>query len=127
MVFSSIEELTAYVESRQSRAMKDVSEDLKRIVDESVSGNVDGWTGQIFDSVISGSSNDSAEAEFIDNGRWYSEVTGNEVGNPIKFLEAGTTWNKDKTNIMKDSFNKAESEIPDNYKKYMNGLGVPLK
>ena len=126
MVFSSIEELVSYVEKQQSSAMEDLSLDIKNIVDDVVSDNVNGWTGQIFDSVINESTKDTAEAEFIDNGQWYSEVTGNEVGNPIKFLEAGTTWNKDKTNIINESQNEMEMKIPGKYQKHMRSRGVPL-
>lgn len=130
MVFSSLEDCIAFIKSAQSSIMSQLAEEIKRVMDEVTREQVQGWSGQIFSSVIPSSNLDSAEASFEDNGHWISLVgktEGQEVGNPIKFLEAGSTWNRGASNIMDTSHSRAENEIPQKYKSLMNGVGVPVR
>lgn len=71
----------------------------------------------------------SAEASFEDTGSWYSlagKTKGQEVGNPIKFLESGTTWNRGATSIMSTALGRCESEIPQKFLQLMRGMGIPI-
>lgn len=127
MEFTSIDEALAYIKKAVVSSMPEVGEDIKKIMDNETKSQVKGYTNQIFNSVISSSEGMSAEAEFTDNVEWYSLITGEEVGNPIKFLEAGTVWNRDASNIMEESLSKCQREIPDELKKHLANKGIPIK
>lgn len=87
MTFSSIEECIAYIEESISACMREISFEIKKIMDDITRQQVRGWSGDIFSSVIANNDSSSASAGFENNGGWYSLITGNPVGNPIKFLE----------------------------------------
>ncbi|MGL4453107.1 MAG: hypothetical protein ACRCTZ_18250 [Sarcina sp.] len=127
MIFNSIESVTAYVEMVLNSAMPKTGEDIKQIMDEVTQDQVKGWTYQMFDSVESDGYGHEAYAEFRDNGHWESIITGESVGNPIKFLEAGTTWNRGASNIMDESFSRCKQEIPEKLKKYLVSRGIPIE
>ena len=126
MVFSDLESALAYIRMVVNQAMYEMADEIKLIMDEVTQEQVEGWTYQIFDSVISQAGGLEAMAEFVDNGSWVSLITGEEVGNPIKFLEAGTTWNRGASNIMDTSFGRAQAEIPDKLKAYLRARGIPV-
>lgn len=126
MAFNSIEECINYIEKCISKCMRDISIEIKQIMDDTTRQQVRGWSGQIFSSVVSDSGSDFASAEFQDTGKWYSLITGESVGNPIKFLEAGTTWNRDKTNIMDVALERCENEIPRLFLQLMQDMGIPI-
>lgn len=126
MVFSSVGECIAYIESAIQDCMPPLSIEIKRIMDEVTLGQVRGWSGQIFSSVIPSSGGISAEASFEDTGGWYSLITGQSVGNPIKFLEAGTTWNRGATSIMSTALGRCEGEIPQKFCALMRAHGIPI-
>ena len=126
MVFSDLESALAYIRMVVNQAMYEMADEIKLIMDEVTQEQVEGWTYQIFDSVISQAAGLEAMAEFVDNGSWISLITGEEVGNPIKFLEAGTTWNRGASNIMDTSFDRAQAEIPDKLKAYLRARGIPV-
>lgn len=126
MVFSSVGECIAYIESAIQDCMPPLSIEIKRIMDEVTLGQVRGWSGQIFSSVIPSSGGMSAEASFEDTGSWYSLITGQSVGNPIKFLEAGTTWNRGSTSIMSTALGRCEGEIPQKFCALMRAHGIPI-
>ena len=126
MVFGDLESALAYIRMVVNQAMYEMADEIKLIMDEVTQEQVEGWTYQIFDSVISQAAGLEAMAEFVDNGSWVSLITGEEVGNPIKFLEAGTTWNKGATSIMDTSFGRAQAEIPDKLKAYLRARGIPV-
>ena len=126
MVFGDLESALAYIRMVVNQAMYEMADEIKLIMDEVTQEQVEGWTYQIFDSVISQAGGLEAMAEFVDNGSWVSLITGEEVGNPIKFLEAGTTWNKGATSIMDTSFGRAQAEIPDKLKAYLRARGIPV-
>lgn len=126
MVFSSVEECIAYIENAISSCMPTLATEIKVIMDNVTSSQVRGWSGQIFSSVKESSSSMSAEAEFTDSGNWYSLITGASVGNPIKFLEAGTTWNRGATSIMSTALGMAEGRIPPLFASLMASMGIPI-
>lgn len=126
MVFSSVGECIAYIEAAIQDCMPPLSIEIKRIMDEVTLGQVRGWSGQIFSSVIPSSGGMSAEASFEDTGGWYSLITGQSVGNPIKFLEAGTTWNRGATSIMSTALGCCEGEIPQKFCALMRAHGIPI-
>lgn len=126
MVFGDLESALAYIRMVVNQAMYEMADEIKLIMDEVTQEQVEGWTYQIFDSVISQAAGLEAMAEFVDNGSWVSLITGEEVGNPIKFLEAGTTWNRGASNIMDTSFDRAQTEIPDKLKAYLRARGIPV-
>ena len=49
------------------------------------------------------------------------------VGNPIKFLEAGTTWNRGASNIMSTSLGIMESRIPIYFASQLRARGIPIQ
>ena len=126
MVFGSVGECIAYIEAAIQDCMPPLSIEIKRIMDEVTLGQVRGWSGQIFSSVIPSSGGMSAEASFEDTGGWYSLITGQSVGNPIKFLEAGTTWNRGATSIMSTALGRCEGEIPQKFCAFMRAHGIPI-
>ena len=126
MVFGSVGECIAYIEAAIQDCMPPLSIEINRIMDEVTLGQVRGWSGQIFSSVIPSSGGMSAEASFEDTGGWYSLITGQSVGNPIKFLEAGTTWNRGATSIMSTALGRCEGEIPQKFCALMRAHGIPI-
>lgn len=126
MVFGSVAECIAYIENAIESCMPTLATEIKRIMDEVTYSQVRGWSGQIFSSVVANSGGMSAEAEFSDNGNWYSLITGASVGNPIKFLEAGTTWNRGATSIMSTALGNAEGRIPPLFASLMISMGIPI-
>ena len=126
MVFGSVGECIAYIEAAIQDCMHPLSIEIKRIMDEVTLGQVRGWSGQIFSSVMPSSGGMSAEASFEDTGGWYSLITGQSVGNPIKFLEAGTTWNRGATSIMSTALGRCEGEIPQKFCALMRAHGIPI-
>lgn len=126
MVFGSVEECIAYIENAIQDCMQPLSNDIKRIMDEITLSQVRGWSGQIFSSVVASSGGMSAEASFEDTGHWTSLLTGQSVGNPIKFLEAGTTWNRGATSIMATALGRCEGEIPQKFCALMRAHGIPI-
>lgn len=128
IIFNSIEECIAYIEKSISKCMRDISDEIKHIMDDVTREQVRGWSGQIFSSVVSDNGSNFASAEFQDTGRWYSLLNPNmEVGNPIKFLEAGTTWNRSPSNIMDVALSRCEEEIPQLFLQLMQNMGIPIQ
>ena len=126
MVFGSVGECIAYIEAAIQDCMRPLSNEIKHIMDDTTRSQVRGWSGQIFSSVIAKSGGMSAEAGFEDTGGWYSLITGASVGNPIKFLEAGTTWNRGATSIMDSAFGRCQAEVPQKFLVLMRAKGIPI-
>ena len=127
MTFSSIEECISYIEGCIEKCMVRLSLEIKQIMDETTRQQVRGWSNQIFSSVIADSEGMSASAGFEETGKWYSLITGDSVGNPIKFLEAGTTWNRGASNIMDVALGRVESEVPEKFVQLMRSYGIPIQ
>lgn len=64
MIFNSIEECIAYIESCIEKCMRPISIEIKQVMDEVTRQQVAGWSGQMFNSVIPNSGGMSAEASF---------------------------------------------------------------
>lgn len=126
MEFNSVEEAITYVESCVSNSMPSIANEIKIIMDDVTIDQVEGVTNQIFDSVVPSSSGNTAEASFEDTGQWNSAITGEEVGNPIKFLEAGTTWNRGASNIMNTAFEQCEEIIPSKLVEMLRQMGIDI-
>ena len=126
LTFNSVEDAIRYIEMVVNQAMYDMADEMKEIMDTVTQEQVEGWTYQIFDSVIAQAYGREAIAEFTDNGHWVS-WNGQSVGNPIKFLEAGTTVGRDASNIMEESFSKCQIEIPMKLKEYLLAAGIPIE
>lgn len=127
MTFNSLEDMINYIEKAQSSIMPDLADEIKTVIDKEVRNQVTGWSGQIFDSVVSHSTNNTAEAGFEDTGNWTSIITGDPVGNPIKFLESNSTWNREQSFIMDASEAEAGEVIPREYLQLMRSKGIPIK
>ena len=127
MTFNSLEEMISYIEKSQASIMPDLANEIKDVIDKEVRNQVEGWSGQIFDSVVSHSTSNTAEAGFEDTGDWTSLITGESVGNPIKFLESGSTFGREPSFIMDASEGEAEKVIPREYLRLMRSKGIPIK
>lgn len=128
MNFNSLDEATAYIKESISSTMPEIAQEIKIIMDDVTIDQVEGVTNQIFDSVLPEANGDTAMASFEDTGSWYSAVhPEQEVGNPIKFLEAGTTWNRGASDIMDTSFELSQEIIPQKLKNYLMVLGIPIE
>lgn len=127
MEFSSFNDAMNYIRESISSTMPEIAEEIKIIMDNTTIDQVTGWTDQIFDSVEKEANSNSAMASFKDTGHWESAITGEEVGNPIKFLEAGTTWNRGASDIMDTSFELSQEVIPQKLKDYLIALGIPIE
>ena len=127
MTFNSVEECISYIENAIRKCMGEISVEIKHIMDDVTREQIRGVTGQIFSSVIGQTEGMSASAGFENVGYWYSLVTGQSVGNPIKFLEAGTTWGRGATNIMDVALGRVEDEIPRTFLQLMRDMGIPIQ
>ena len=72
MTFNSVEDAIRYIEMVVNQAMYDMADEMKEIMDTVTQEQVEGWTYQIFDSVIAQAYGREAIAEFTDNGHWVS-------------------------------------------------------
>ncbi len=126
MVFGSLGDCIAFIEAAIQDCMRPLSYEIKHFMDDTTRSQVRGWSGQIFSSVVAKSGGMSAEAGFEDTGGWYSLITGASVGNPIKFLEAGTTWNRGATSIMDSAFGRCQAEVPQKFLALMRAKGIPI-
>lgn len=127
MQFNSLEEALAYIRESVASTMPEIAQEIKIIMDDTTIDQVTGWTDQIFDSVVPEADGTTAMASFKDTGHWESAVTGKEVGNPIKFLEAGSTWNRGASDIIDTSFELSQEIIPQKLKEYLMALGIPIE
>ena len=127
MVFNSIEECIAYIESAIESCMKPLSDEIKKIMDEESYRQIRGWGGYLHRSVRSSSGGMSAEAYFSNEGNWYSLITGEKQENAIKFTESGSTWGRPASNIMEKALGTAEKQIPQKFLQLMRAKGVPIQ
>lgn len=127
MIFSSVEECISYIENCIEKCMSELSEELKRVLEEESYRQIHGWGGYLHKSIRSSSEGMSAEAYFSNEGKWYSLVTGSPVNNPISFNEAGTVWGKGSTNIIDVALGRAEDEMPQKFLQLMRGMGIPIQ
>lgn len=127
MEFNDLNSAMMYIEMIVNSAMPEMGEQIKLIMDEITQQQVGGWTNQIFDSVVSEGFGHEASAEFKDNARWESWVDNSSVGNPIKFLESGSTVGREASDIMETSQQRCEIEIPEKLKEYLQSKGITIE
>lgn len=90
-------------------------------------------TGQLEDTAnITEVNQNSVTVEFLDNGNWKSTLTGERFF-PLEGWEAGKVWKKkngaffdyyDPTRIMEESYNRCQTEIPEQFKQYLRSKGL---
>lgn len=127
MEFSNFQDAMNYIESSIANTMTEIAKEIKIIMGDTTIDQVTGWSGDIFSSILIEANNNTAIASFEDTGDWTSLVTNEKVGNPIKFLEAGTTWNRGASDIMDTSFELSQEIIPQKLKEYLISLGIPIE
>ena len=127
MVFESIDSAINYIKNAVASCMPECADEIKMIIDDETISQVEGWSGDIFNSVMPESDSTSAEAYFSDNGAWFSLITGEPVPNPIRFLEAGSTWNRGASNIMDTAFNKCEDIVTKEFIEMLRSRGIPVE
>lgn len=143
MKFSSLEEMISYIEKAQSSVIMDLGEDMKDIMKEEIQKQVYnsyspkdyGRTGQLLDSPqIKYVNNNYICVEFMMMGDWKSNAYGMSSYRgggspffPMYGLESGSTWSRDETDIVEESFEKIKDEIPKCYKQAMSRMGIPIR
>lgn len=128
MTFNSLDEMIAYIEKASLKSNEKSSDDIVDILKTEIKKQVKGWEGYLFDAPSSVNvSKDNIEAEVSDNQGWTSLITGKDFKNVLYGLEEGYTWNREESDIMDKATEEAKKTVPDNWRKYMNSLGVPVK
>lgn len=132
--FNSLEDVMKYVKKATADSMKEVGDKVEDIMKEEIQSQVyDAYpdnehrTGQLKQSVETTKiSDNSVEVSWRDNGDWFSLINGDHMY-VIHGLEMGKTWNRPGTNLVEESKQRADIEVPDVYKKAMRSKGVPIK
>lgn len=136
MVFNSIGEMKQYVLGVMDDCALICANEMIEIMRQEIEQAYDSYspslyvrTGDLLNTPqIREASNKRMVTEFMDNGGWYS-VQGSTKGQhffALEGLEYGTTWGRDKTNIVPFSMVKCYSEIPKTYKDCMKAFGIPI-
>lgn len=143
MKFSSLEEMISYIEKAQSKATRDMGEEMVDIMKDEIEKQVYSAyspsdysrTMQLLDSPqIKYSDSNYVSVEFMNMGDWKSHGYGMSGYNgggspffPMYGLEHGGIWGRGTTNIMDESTSKIEDEIPKCYRDSMNSMGIPIR
>lgn len=141
MTFGSLDECVAYIKKQMDKTSGSLAKDSKNEAEKIIGGELKGYSysESIFPYPFQGSTGDTKKTptiistgqngfvvELVDNGSWYSVLTGEHYFS-ILALESGTTWNRGKTNIMDKWRTWNSSVVPNKYKSYMNSFGVPVE
>lgn len=134
MVFNSMSELTAYVESKMDDCARKSAEKMLEIMRDTI---IDAYldyqtyyerTRQMLDTPqIIIANKQGITTEFVDNGDWVSAF-GRTQGQHFFALagwEKGTTLGRPATNVVAFSTVKCYSTIPDYYRKCLQSFGIP--
>ena len=133
--FKSLDEVMKYIEKATTESMKEVGDELEDIMKDTIDEEVyDAYDPKVYDRTYQlrdtmvevKSSNNNAEVRVTHTGDHISYVKGTRFYVPYG-LEGGHTWGRGATNIQENSFNKAEKEIPNVYKKAMKSKGIPIE
>lgn len=133
--FKSLDDAMKYIQKATVESMKEVGDKLEDIMKDTIDEEVyDVYeperyprTYQLRDKMVEVKSGDNdAEVRVAHTGDHISYVKGTRFYVPYG-LEGGHTWGRGATNIQENSFNKAEKEIPDVYKKAMKSKGIPIE
>lgn len=136
--FKSLKDAMKYIEKATSDSMQEVGRELEEIMKEEIQTQVyDAYnpstydrTKQLLNSVeTTNVSDNSVEVSWRDNGDWTS-YAGKHMY-VIHGLEMGKTYGKGgyrpSTNLVEESYRRAENEIPKKYKTEMKKRGIPIK
>ena len=136
--FKSLKDAMKYIEKATSDSMQEVGRELEEIMKEEIQTQVyDAYnpstydrTKQLLNSVeTTNVSDNSVEVSWRDNGDWTS-YAGKHMY-VIHGLEMGKTYGKGgyrpSTNLVEESYRRAENEIPKKYKAEMKKRGIPIK
>lgn len=136
--FKNLNDLMKYVKKATSDSIPELGKELEEIMKEEIQTQVydaykdNEWrTGQLKESVeTTHISEDRVEVSWRDNGDWNSVINGNHMY-VIHGLEMGKTWGeggyRPSTNLVEESYKRAEDEIPNKYKIEMKKRGIPIK
>ena len=136
--FKSLKDAMKYIEKATSDSMQEVGRELEEIMKEEIQTQVyDAYdpstyerTKQLLNSVETTNVGDnSVEVSWRDNGDWTS-YSGKHMY-VIHGLEMGKTYGRGgyrpSTNLVEESYKRAEDEIPNKYKIEMKKRGIPIK
>ena len=136
--FKSLKDAMKYIEKATSDSMQEVGRELEEIMKEEIQTQVyDAYdpstydrTKQLLNSVeTTNVSDNSVEVSWRDNGDWTS-YSGKHMY-VIHGLEMGKTYGRGgyrpSTNLVEESYKRAEDEIPNKYKIEMKKRGIPIK
>lgn len=136
--FKSLKDAMKYIEKATSDSMQELGRELEEIMKEEIQNQVyDAYnpstydrTKQLLNSVeTTNVSDNSVEVSWRDNGDWTS-YAGKHMY-VIHGLEMGKTYGvggyRPKTNLVEESYRRAENEIPKKYKAEMKKRGIPIK
>ncbi len=136
--FKSLKDAMKYIEKATSDSMQELGRELEEIMKEEIQTQVyDAYnpstydrTKQLLNSVeTTNVSDNSVEVSWRDNGDWTS-YAGKHMY-VIHGLEMGKTYGKGgyrpSTNLVEESYRRAENEIPKKYKTEMKKRGIPIK
>ena len=136
--FKSLKDAMKYIEKATSDSMQEVGRELEEIMKEEIQTQVyDAYnpstydrTKQLLNSVeTTNVSDNSVEVSWRDNGDWTS-YAGKHMY-VIHGLEMGKTYGKGgyrpSTNLVEESYRRAENEIPKKDKTEMKKRGIPIK
>ena len=136
--FKSLKDAMKYIEKATSDSMQEVGRELEEIMKEEIQTQVyDAYnpstydrTKQLLNSVeTTNVSDNSVEVSWRDNGDWTS-YAGKHMY-VIHGLEMGKTYGKGgyrpSTNLVEESYRRAENELPKKYKTEMKKRGIPIK
>ena len=136
--FKSLKDAMKYIEKATSDSMQELGRELEEIMKEEIQTQVyDAYnpstydrTKQLLNSVeTTNVSDNSVEVSWRDNGDWTS-YAGKHMY-VIHGLEMGKTYGKGgyrpSTNLVEESYRRAENEIPKKYKAEMKKRGIPIK
>lgn len=136
--FKNLNDLMKYVKKATSDSMPELGKELEDIMKEEIQTQVyDAYdpseyerTMQLLNSVeTTNVENNSVEVSWRDNGDWTS-YAGKHMY-VIHGLEMGKTYGRGgyrpSTNLVEESYNRAENEIPKKYKIEMKKRGITVK
>lgn len=148
MEFNSVQDAINYVKNQIPSALNECSYDMQEIMIDEIKeqiynarpNNTNTRTGQLMDSPqmveITGN---SVTMEYTDSGDWHSVFPPHEHMDAIYANEFGHVWapgtNSDigeynyypATNLVDESYNKCEQEIPNKFKEHLIRMGIPIE
>ena len=139
MEFDSLESCISYIKSCMAAAAPIVGEEMKEIMKQAIEtdiysahGNTTGTrTGALGNCAeITEASMNGVTTEYMDNGGWSSAITG-EGFFPLEGFLGGSVWAPGGGYYSADpastAFNECLDRIPEEYRRILAGMGVPIE